>query len=105
MSKAVIIAALAVLATAAAAPFNTGTGLLPLGASGGCCLPHQQTLSIPKSSTPVDKPVDKSNAIAGSLLTTDSGGPYNLTLLPVQSNEIKSGWLSQDTTFVLFSFP
>ena len=36
--------------------------------------------------------VDECNVTAGSLLTTDAGGPYNLTLLPVQSNEIKSGW-------------
>ncbi|KAK9838436.1 hypothetical protein WJX84_012138 [Apatococcus fuscideae] len=47
---------LALLATAAAAPFQPGTGLLP----------------------------------TGNLLTSDYGGPYNLTLLPVQANEIKT---------------
>ncbi|KAK9865756.1 hypothetical protein WJX84_001274 [Apatococcus fuscideae] len=56
MTKLIVVAALAVLATAAAAPFNTGTGLLP----------------------------------TGSLLTSDAGGPYNLTLLPVQQGEVKS---------------
>ncbi|KAK9826220.1 hypothetical protein WJX74_000769 [Apatococcus lobatus] len=54
--KAVALAALALLATAAAAPFQPGTGLLP----------------------------------TGNLLTSDYGGPYNLTLLPVQANEIKT---------------
>ena len=27
--------------------------------------------------------------LAGSLLTSDAGGPYNLTLLPVQQGEVK----------------
>ena len=31
MTKLIVVAALAVLATAAAAPFNTGTGLLQAG--------------------------------------------------------------------------
>ncbi|KAK9839115.1 hypothetical protein WJX74_009810 [Apatococcus lobatus] len=47
---------LALLATVSAAPFETGTGLLPLG----------------------------------NLFTTDAGGPYNLSLLSVQQNEVKA---------------
>ncbi|KAK9862594.1 hypothetical protein WJX84_000232 [Apatococcus fuscideae] len=58
-----LVSLLSVSSNVGAAPFDTGTGLAPLG----------------------------------NLLTSDKGGPYNLTLLPVQQNEVRAGIAARQT--------
>lgn len=97
--QAIVLAAVALLATAAAAPNQPGTGCVSAGRTPALFD------DLPQASHAVSKlpwgTVVRlrirlcclgrlSGWCAGNLLTSDFGGPYNLTLLPVQSNEIKS---------------
>ena len=112
---AVAAAAIELLAPSAAAqPFQPGTGFAPLGT----CIPAYKSLpaarlalgSLPcfcmlmmwGAGQAYDAPVTMYDAsyvlcgkavfcdCAGNLRTQDWGGPYNLSLLPTQVNEIRS---------------
>lgn len=83
MLRVAALVGLCCLATVRAAPFESGTGLLPLGEHrllDGSCMSGDEGFSSPTSVI----------AAAGNLFTTDAGGPYNLTLLSVQQNEVKA---------------